>query len=48
MLLGAIMDHYSTGNPIVLETNDPKEDLEFNIEESLEDAEIISQIKERT
>ena len=46
MILGAIMDHYSTGQPTLLETKNPKEELEFNINELPEDAEIIGQIKE--
>ena len=46
MILGAIMDHYSTGKPMLLETKDSKEDLEFNINDSPEDAETIIQIQE--
>ncbi|HIA81486.1 MAG TPA: NifU family protein, partial [Rhodospirillales bacterium] len=46
MILGAIMDHYSTGKPTLLEIKDPKEELEFNIKDLPEDAETINQIQE--
>lgn len=46
MILGAIMDHYSTGKPTLLEIKDPKEELEFTIKDSPEDAETITQIQE--
>ena len=46
MILGAIMDHYSTGQPTLLKTKDPENDLEFNIKDSPEDAEIIIEINE--
>ena len=46
MLLGAIMDHYSSGQPVLVETEVDDEELTFDIKESSDDAEIIEQIRE--
>ena len=46
MLLGAIMDHYSSGQPVLIEADNSDEELAFDIKEDPKDAEIISQIRE--
>jgi len=47
MILGAIMDHYASGLPVVSDAPaQAEEEVEFTIEEDPADAEIIEQIKE--
>lgn len=48
MILGSIMDHFSSGDDVLLESSEVSSDenFEFNIEDSPEDSEIIDQIDE--
>ena len=49
MILGAIMDHYASGQPILLDaatTDNPDEAPGFDIEDDPADAEIIAQIQD--
>ncbi len=46
MILGAIMDHYATGQPVIVEIGVGEADGEVNFEDRQEDQEIIDQIKE--
>ena len=46
MLLGAIMDHYSSGQPVLFDAGTNEEEFEFNIEDRPEDTEVITQIQE--
>jgi len=47
MVLGAIMDHYASGLPVMADVPSSDEDeVEFNIEDDPADAEIIAQIQE--
>ena len=46
MLLGAVMDHYSSGHPAVLETQTQTDELELTLKDKPEDVDIIQQIQE--